>query len=249
MPTFAPVRPYYAPNRRVIQGARLSAYYPANYYVPTPMNVLMRGQPSVGLSRYGLGQDVLNAPPPLFSDSGAPPPPPAPGLPQGYDASTGLIAAGSPAASGITPAVQIGPMAPSIPSGALLAPGTFLTYTVTYQMGYSGAFTGNDTAIASIAPMLAGVGLNVTNVQTPATLNPFSNNQAVVTIQVGAANLTLQSAKQLCDNAIVNGIGAQIISSALAPGQPSPLTWLQQNWMMLAGGALALLLLPKLLDL
>jgi hypothetical protein len=261
MPTFAPkpVRPYYAPpgTRRVRQGAPLSgqdiramaAYYPANFFVPTPMNVVMHGRPSVGLTHYALG-DMPNPGGAIFgTDQGAPPAPPAPGLPAGYDANTGMIAAG---ASGAAPPVMIGPMAPSIPApGTTLAPGTFLTYTVNYALqGVSNFFTSNDEALSSITPMLGGVGLVVVNSSTPASINPFSTNQAVLTLQVAAQGLTLQSAKALCDNAIVNGIGAQILSSSLTVGQANTaLTWISQNWQWVAAGAAALLLLPKLLDL
>jgi hypothetical protein len=250
MPTFRPVRPYYAPpgTPRVRQGARLADYYPANFFVPTPGNIARRGYPNVTLGRlnhYNLGA----IDPTIFSGAGlgpTPPPPPAPGLPAGYDPSTGMITAG---ASGATPPVQIGPMAPSVPAGTLLAPGTFLTYTVSYELGASGAFTSNDEAIASIQPMLAGVGLAVTSVQTPSTLNPLSANQAVIGLQVQGAGMTLQQAKNYCDNAIVAGLSGSVLSSSLVVGQPSGImTWLTQNWMWVAAGAAAVLILPKILD-
>lgn len=253
MPTFSPPRPYYAPVgrvRRVRQGASLAAYYPANYFVPTPGNVHGPRQANV-LSHYGLGRHLGTLDPTLFSGAAAgnsmmPPPPPAPGLPAGYDPTTGMITAG---ASGATPPVMIGPMAPSVPAGAPLAPGTFLTYTVSYELGASGAFTSNDEAIASIGPMLAGVGLAVTSVNTPSTLNPLSANQAVIGLQVQGGGISLQAAKNYCDNAIVAGLSGLILSSSLVVGQASSvMTWITQNWVWLAAGAAAVLILPKILD-
>ena len=220
MPTFAPVRPYYAPRGRVPrvrQGARLS--------------------------HYGLGQESLYGGGVVMAMT--PPAPAPPGLPAGYDPTTGLIAAG---ASGDTPAVSFGP-ASSVPAGAALPIGTFLTYTVNYEQNMSGAFTSNQGAIASMLPMLAGVGLNVVNTQTPFSLNPLSSNQAVLTVQVQGGGISLQSAKNLLDNAVVNGIGASIISSSIAVGQSNSITtWISQNWMWVAAAAAAVLIAPRVLD-
>jgi hypothetical protein len=220
------------PARRragVIQGARLSAYG-------------MRGMRGLGA--------IINPSGVILEDTSNPPPAPTtPGLPAGYDPNTGIVPmdTSSPTA-GVPPPVTFGP--PAAPqSGAPLSVGTYLTYTVNYALqGLSNFFTSNDQAISQAGQMLAGVGLVVVNTALPASFNPFTNNSAVLTLQVQSPGLTLQSAKGLCDNAIVSGVGASIISSNLVIGQPNPiLTWFEQNWMLAAAGVLGVLILPKIL--
>ena len=98
--------------------------------------------------------------------------------------------------------------------------------------------------------MLGAVGLQVVNPATPASINPFSSNSAILTLQVtGAGFQSAAAVKALCDNAFAVGVGAQIISSTIAVGAGnSALNWLSQNWQLLAVGGLALLILPKILD-
>jgi hypothetical protein len=171
----------------------------------------------------------------------APPPPAPPAPPAGWD-----TAAPSPA----PPATFIGPG--SVPAAQLaIGPGTVLTYTVNYNLtGASNFFTSNTDAIGTAAQMLQGMGLQVTNSSTPASVNPFSNNQAILTLQVtGAGFQSAAAVKALCDNAFAVGVGAQIISSTIAVGAGnSALNWLSQNWQLVAVGGLALLILPKILD-
>ena len=186
----------------------------------------------------GLGQDIS----PIAMDEdtygGAPPSPPAPGLPVGWDTSTP-----SPAPPVVfSPSVQ--------PAGPItVVTGALLTYTVNYNLDASNLLTSNADAVAAAASVLAAVGLAVVNTSLPSSINPFSSNSAILTVQVtGAGFANAQAVKALCDNAFVN-VGAQIISSSIAMGAGnSMLNWIMQNWQMVAVGAIAVMILPKILD-
>jgi len=164
----------------------------------------------------------------------------APAPPVGWDTTT-------PAAA--PPAL----LAPTVPaaapsSGALLPAGTQLTYTVNFNlMGVSNVATSGTEAVGTAAQMLAGAGFQVINQSVPLSVNPFSSNSAVLTLQLTQA-MTLAQAKALCDNAFAAGVGSQILSSTLTVGAAnSAITWLEQNWMWAAAGVLAVLVLPKVL--
>jgi len=168
-----------------------------------------------------------------------PPPPPPPGW------QTGQV---DP--SNIAPPSVVSPSIPK-PGPVTIGPGTLLTYTVNYNLqGASNFFTSNSDAMGTAAQMLGAVGLQVVNTATPASINPFSSNSAILTLQVtGAGFQSAAAVKALCDNAFAVGVGAQIISSTIAVGAGnSALNWLSQNWQLLAVGGLALLILPKILD-
>ena len=231
MPVFAPGPP---PARRALglRGISPRAYYHR------------RSRAFAGLGRLGLG-DVIDPSSLLDSlsqiGSGAPPPgptPPAP--PAGWDTN-------SPQAA--PPATFIGPG--SVPASQnAIAAGTLFTYTVNYNLqGASNFFTSNNEAIATAAQMLAGVGLTVVNTAAPATANPFSSNSAILTLQATQGFQSAAAVKALADNAFAAGVGASIISSAIKIGAGnSALNWLAENWMLLAIGGAALLILPKILD-
>ena len=168
----------------------------------------------------------------------ADPTPPAP--PAGWDTN-----APQPA----PPATFIGPG--SVPAAQMsIAPGTLLTYTVNYNLaGASNFFTSNNDALATAAQMLAGAGLTVVNSAAPSTINPFSSNSAILTLQAAQGFQSAAAVKALADNAFVAGVGASIISSTIAVGAGnSAINWLSENWMLLGIGAIALLLLPKILE-
>jgi hypothetical protein len=244
MPTFAPPEL----RQRIPRAYRrknLSGVSPLIYFHRSPVR---RHRTLAGLGAQELAP--VNAPGtnPLQSwwDSlfnppavNVPPPPPS-----GWDTGNPTV--------GFVPA----PLSPSVPTNAnagqpiQVQPGTMLTYSVTYALtGLGNFFTSNQDAIASAAQMMAGAGLNVVNSQTPASANPFSNNSAVLTLEVsGPGFASMAQAKQLADNAFSAGVGSQIISSSLTQGAPNQaFTWLSQNWQLVAVGAAALLILPKIL--
>ena len=94
-----------------------------------------------------------------------------------------------------------------------------------------------------------GAGLAVVNTAAPTTVNPFSSNSAILTLQATQGFQSAAAVKALADNAFAAGVGASIISAAIKIGAGnSALNWLAENWMLLAIGGAALLILPKILD-
>jgi len=238
MPTFAPpeLRPRVprAYRRRALSGVAARAYF----HFPRPSGpVRHRNLAGLALDPPTAFPMAPSAAPGISTQVFLPPPPPP-----GWDTSN----------PGAAPPA---PLSPSVPANANAGPvtlpaGTILTYSVTYALtGLGNFFTSNQDAIGTAAEMLAGVGLSVVNQQTPASANPFSNNSAVLTLQVtGAGFASITQAKALADNAFAAGVGSQVISSSLTQGAPNQaMTWLSQNWPLLAAGVLGILILPKIL--
>lgn len=177
----------------------------------------------------------------------------APAPPAGWDTGETSVSNAPVGYTAPAPPSTVNPAVPAAAAGTTgpitIQPGTTLTYSITYSLPVlSDFFTSNDDALAAVAQMLAGAGLQVLNTQTPIVVVPGMNLSAVLTLQATQGFVSLQQIQGLCDNAFTGGAGAQIAGSSIQVGSSSAtLEWLEQNWALLAAGLVALIVVPKLL--